>query len=503
MAAQIGSAGNVSINVDVHCHMFNASDIPVNGFVHHVALHDGLLSGVLADLAARLVSGAPGYRQDQSKLAGLLGPSAPHAAAVPAEAIAPASASASTSASASAGARAGVRVQAGFEAQVQQAVAELTDDELALIQREQPGGKPVPAVAPELAEAFSLDTPARFVRWAKLFCQSRLDLATLYYRSFSGAVDLAIPMLVDLASGLGNQAQTTLAQQVELFDLLSQVSMRGLIPGAPQLRIHPFVGFDPLRALDDGPAQTTVKLVQDAVLTKGFAGVKVYPEMGWSPFENTPANAGTEERATALDAILDGFFGWCADNQVPVTSHCNHSNFPGATAEAAGYGAPSQWLSVLAAHPALRLNLGHFGGAYNDPAQYTWTWDIARGMDTFDGLYTDVGCHHADDAALMQVHFGVLQKILAAHPKLPDRLMFGTDWYMEANNPNPNAFLTEYQSRYQAAFGAPSTAKFMSGNALRFLGFGGGEVTANGDRLRKRYQAVGVAPPSWLGSGAG
>ena len=34
--------------------MFNATDIPVDGFVHHVALHDGLMSGPLADLAATL-----------------------------------------------------------------------------------------------------------------------------------------------------------------------------------------------------------------------------------------------------------------------------------------------------------------------------------------------------------------------------------------------------------------------------------------------------------------
>ena len=36
MAAQVGDAGNISINVDIHCHMFNATDIPINGFVRHV-----------------------------------------------------------------------------------------------------------------------------------------------------------------------------------------------------------------------------------------------------------------------------------------------------------------------------------------------------------------------------------------------------------------------------------------------------------------------------------
>jgi hypothetical protein len=68
MAAQTDDAGNVGINADVHCHIFNATDIPVDGFVHHVALHDGLMSGPLADLAARLVSGAPGFNQDQARL---------------------------------------------------------------------------------------------------------------------------------------------------------------------------------------------------------------------------------------------------------------------------------------------------------------------------------------------------------------------------------------------------------------------------------------------------
>jgi predicted TIM-barrel fold metal-dependent hydrolase len=474
--------------------MFNATDIPVNGFIHHVALHDDLISGALADLATRLVSGAPGYAADKARLSGILG-AAPHVAAA---AAAPAGPGAP-------GADLGAVIDDAFESEVQQAVSELSADEVALIQNEPPPGQPAPpaaaeAAAPEAAEAFFLDTPVRFVRWAKLFCQSRVDLATLYYRFFSSQVGLAVPMLVDLASGLSDKAQTTLAQQVELFDMLSRASMRGLIPGAPQLRLHPFVGFDPIRALNDGAAGTTVALVKDAVLNKGFIGVKVYPEMGWSPFQNTPADAGTPERAQALDAILDDFFGWCADEQVPVTAHCNHSNYPSQNAAAANYGAPDDWLSVLAAHPRLRLNLGHFGGAYADPASYVWTWKIAGGMATYDGLFADVGCHHADDAALMQVHFGVLEKIAGTCPKLADRLMFGTDWYMEANNPNPNAFLDEYKSRYLAAFGANQTAKFMSANALSFLGFGAGNLTANGQRLRQRYRDLGVTPPSWLGA---
>ena len=41
----------------------------------------------------------------------------------------------------------------------------------------------------------------------------------------------------------------------------------------------------------------------------------------------------------------------------------------------------------------------------------------------------------------------------------------------------------------------------MSANALSFLGFGAGNVTVNGQRLRRRYGGLGIAPPSSLGAG--
>ena len=106
------------------------------------------------------------------------------------------------------------------------------------------------------------------------------------------------------------------------------------------------------------------------------------------------------------------------DEQVPVTAHCNHSNYPSQNAEAANYGSPDEWLSVLAAHPGLRLNLGHFGGAYANPASYDWTWKIAGEWPHTAGCSPTSVRQHVDDAALMQVHFGVLKKIAGTCPKL-------------------------------------------------------------------------------------
>jgi hypothetical protein len=136
MDAHVDNAGNISINVDIHCHMFNATDIPINGFVHHVALHDGLMSGALADLAARLVSGAPGFAADKARLSGILGGGdgilaggEELAAAVPADS--------------------GVGIEDNFEAQVDEAVSQLSDEEVALIQSEPPADRPEPSAAAE------------------------------------------------------------------------------------------------------------------------------------------------------------------------------------------------------------------------------------------------------------------------------------------------------------------------------------------------------------------
>ena len=77
--------------------------------------------------------------------------------------------------------------------------------------------------------------------------------------------------------------------------------------------------------------RSTVQAVQDAVLTRGFVGVKVYPEMGWRAHGNTAASAGTARRARELDAILDDFFAWCAG-----TSSCPwRTTAPGSTSATA------------------------------------------------------------------------------------------------------------------------------------------------------------------------
>ena len=68
--------------VDVHCHMFNASDLPIRGFVKYVALHGDPVSGPLGDLADWILSsGTVSYADDLARVNTLLGTTGPHAVA--------------------------------------------------------------------------------------------------------------------------------------------------------------------------------------------------------------------------------------------------------------------------------------------------------------------------------------------------------------------------------------------------------------------------------------
>jgi hypothetical protein len=47
--------------VDIHCHAFNADDLPVRGLGYRLHLHNRALGAIVPDLVDRLVQGrAPG-----------------------------------------------------------------------------------------------------------------------------------------------------------------------------------------------------------------------------------------------------------------------------------------------------------------------------------------------------------------------------------------------------------------------------------------------------------
>jgi len=475
--------------VDVHCHNFNADDLPVQGFVRHVALHDSVISPAVAGLLDVIVQGgAPGYAEEKPRLDALLG-------------------------------------AGGFSGELEGAVAAPpTADPLGQLEREVDTELlDLQARNPDLALRAAQDLAAddvraavgeeegpidlarslrRGVKWAKLFTKSRLDLTGVLTSTYP-EVELFCPMLVDLGAALGDSAKTTIRQQVILQEKISRLSMLRLLPWPSSARIHPFVGFDPrheVRSRRVGDIETPLDVAKDAVHRFGFVGVKVYPPMGFRPINNVPVGDVTATEAAELNDVLADLYTWCETEQVPITAHCNDTNYASTTYEDAGLAGPAGWIEVLEKYPGLHLNLGHFGGANKVEQSDAWIYQIAEAAAPNNFLFADTGNHKIYDRAVSQPYLNRLQKMFGATQceTMRKRLMYGTDWFMLAIYPDWEKYLPTYRDLYRAKFDEAATDAFLGGNALCFLGFGDPR-NQNNRRLWQRYKKY--APnqmPDWL-----
>lgn len=469
---------------DVHCHTFNADDLPVRGFIERVLFGGSPLGRDLAWLVDTAVQGAaPGFRAENAKLDLLLS---------------------------------GTRVAEMFELEriepsleVAETLERETDDVLAELQVQHPERmkrlqSELAAAEPASVEAAERLVPSdiwRAVRWAILFGKYRVEI-TRYLNDLFNRVELFSPLLVDLDLGLGDVAGTTMNEQVVLQEKISRLSMQGRLVGRA-VHVHPFVGFDPrreLRSRFSDEIEPPLEGIRKAVELYGVVGVKVYPPMGWRPLGNEASTDMSAVSAEHLDEILREFYGWCESEHVPITAHCNDSNY--ADSGYKGYGSPECWVGVLREFPKLRINLGHFGGARKKESDDGWPWRIARAARDFEGLYADVGNHEIHDEHLTRAYIEMLKRMMSDDEtkQMTERLLFGTDWYMVALHPEHERFVEEYERLYRAQFGDDATSAFMGRNALSFLGFDDPN-NKNAKRVRARYEKYSPdALPDWLGS---
>lgn len=232
-------------------------------------------------------------------------------------------------------------------------------------------------------------TLAGMIQWAELMTRPRAQIVqqavSLYGRQ--DEVRVFCNHLLDLGRWL-RADEVRQSDPDDLIALFAQISAR-----RRDVLILNFVGFCPLRAAIEGEA--VHRRVQDAVERQGFAGIKLYPPMGFRPLlnldvgfghvrpQNRPAGGGA-----ALDRELRRLYGWCQDNDVPIAAHASASM--GAGPGTAEYSAPWLWRPVLREFPGLRVNLAHFGG-FGGHGNPQWEDQLIAMLDAFANLYFDTG----------------------------------------------------------------------------------------------------------------
>ena len=157
----------------------------------------------------------------------------------------------------------------------------------------------VDAIADELYSRD--DLLGRYIRWALSYTRHRYELAEELDQLHGkvgqkSRIVLMTPAIVDFSKWLEDEDQLSIEEQV---DVMARIACRRDGP-----RVHGFVGFDPLRQAlydhhqrkptDKDPMAVVRRAIEvarilDGTLTKttgGFVGVKLYPPMGFRAIDN-------------------------------------------------------------------------------------------------------------------------------------------------------------------------------------------------------------------------
>ena len=405
----------------------------------------------------------------------------------------------------------------------------------------------VDAIADELYSRD--DLLGRYIRWALLYTRHRYELAEELDQLHGkvgqkSRIVLMTPAIVDFSKWLEDEDQLSIEEQV---DVMARIACRREGP-----RVHGFVGFDPLRqALYDHQRKPTdkdpmavvrraieVARILDGPLTKttgGFVGVKLYPPMGFRAIDNkhlsddrfnepaylrSPDMGLGSEIGRKLDAALSKLYTWCSANNVPIMAHTSHSFGPNSDYE--DRADPIFWANVLEqdAFPRLRINLAHFGH-FNKAVQYArpesyvdkcWEWTIGKIIASSPEAYVD-----ADISSLGEILktgpsrklVGCMKAFKEHFPNSDERLLYGTDWSMIAQEDRFPKLLSskpfpDVMSFFLKAVGYNNTQieGIMFRNAVRFLGLSKGEREEFGEnstraRLEKFYAAHNLST-NWM-----
>lgn len=463
--------------IDMHCHVFNASDLPGSTFIRRVVTKS---FSAEPDALALLIGG----------IISVLAGGAPTAA-----------------------------------------------DELDDLKH----GRQTASAEPGGNNALAASGNDNLLEWAKLFGKPRRELIARlasFYTATHHDCELITPAMVDFSTWLlhPDTEGKRLTDQVALMGAIAKLPGRprvhGFVGFDPVRAILAPLGHNPA----GGTALPVIDphtLVRNAIAHHGFLGVKLYPPMGFRALNNGKGditfskNVKTfvaaalnrpdlqiddRELGRMIDDELKKLYRYCADEGVPILAHAFNSN----QAEACtGWRAsPQYWGEVIEqfSTPAkpLRLCLGHFGSfdaheqfkSCSDFSAKAWEVIIggilkqAGGEFVFADLsYLSEVLDQGDGAQARRKKMrNQFKDFIANNDAKAEHICYGSDWIMLGREPGHERYhiaLGDFL-RKDVGLNADQLANIYSRNAVRFLGLRPGDK--NRERLEKFYQDNNIQP---------
>jgi predicted TIM-barrel fold metal-dependent hydrolase len=276
-----------------------------------------------------------------------------------------------------------------------------------------------------------------------LFDRSILEIAQRLVSEMDEAgIDVCSPLMMDMAyckkyGGGTKRFEDQMRETAAAVDAINKKYDR--------LRMLPFIAADPNR-------EGVVEIVRDALSNGVFRGVKIYPVMGFTP----------------EDKRLYPIYDYCIEKNIPITAHCENGGIPGLK-EYYHLADPKYWATVLNDFPTLTLNLAH-----NDRTGSPWQHKIAELIKAFPNVYTDIS-YDTEMWFMPRRYFRDIKRMLET-PRIRDRLLYGTDWYMGRCVWTEKSYLkwfSEYSRKIfwcRVEFTEEEIRRLTEDNPKRFLG---------------------------------
>lgn len=283
--------------------------------------------------------------------------------------------------------------------------------------------RPIVKLLNEIHPFIDKDVLNRFSKFVNIGSKKTQEdiFLSLIEKNVSGTKFCVLSMDMD-NMGAGSPKESFIRQLEDLVDLKKKY---GDI-------ILPFICVDPRR-------KNILDVVKRYIEEKQFAGIKLYPSLGYYPFDNR----------------LHSVYRYAELNKIPVTTHCSSKsatyyrgddinmlllNNPYFTPSIYGsnkdkcdnFSNPKCYDVVMQNYPNLHLNLAHFGGVNEWDKyisnKYCWV-DVIVGLlnKKYPNLYVDTAYLMYDK----KYNDSFIKLINNSSNKIYNKVLFGTDWYME------------------------------------------------------------------------
>ena len=198
---------------------------------------------------------------------------------------------------------------------------------------------------------------------------------------------------------------------------------------------------------------------------KMFAGIKLYPPMGFDPWP--------EDQVERMKVEM--LYTYAQEASIPITTHCNDGGFITVEYDQANRNtSPATWETVLKRYPGLKLNFAHAGVSTTlqfpvlfGKKEKTWTEIIFDLMEKYENVYTDFS-FNGISPKFYETFLKELEEMQSRDRlQFKERVLFGSDFMI--NLMAIRSYRDYYQFYEESPIPADLRHAFGSRNPLSFL----------------------------------